>query len=422
MSEQPTIAIPLDLPDVRVLRTDLTKDREMMIEVESTLTTALCRRCGQVISSFYGYDRPFLLRHLPSFGYVVYIRIRPKRFRCPFCDDHPTTTQRLSWYEPKALHTTAYERHLLLQLINSTIADVGQKEDITPDALLGIIDRWIATEIDWDTVPQFSVMGVDEIAIKKGHRDYVVIVTARCTPGDLHLLAVLPDRTKETLRTWLQSIPTSRCHKLRTVCTDMWEGYVAAIREVLPRVALVIDRFHVARHYRDCADTLRKQELKRLRTELPKDTAKQLKRTLWPFRKRPTDLTDDEQERLSNLFLHSPQLQQAYDFREQLTTIFNTARSKAEGIRRIKAWRQKVEASSLTCFDPFLALLDRWLDLIANYFRQRQSSGFVEGLNNKLKVLTRRCFGIYNLAHLCQRITPDLNGYRKFSPWQSANH
>jgi transposase len=422
MPEQPTIALPLDLPHVRVLRTELTTDRELIIEVESTLTTAVCRRCGQTISAFYGYDRPVLLRHLPSFGYVVYIRLRPKRFRCPFCDDHPTTTQRLSWYEPKALHTTAYERHLLLQLINSTIADVGQKEDITPDALLGIINRWIATEIDWQTVPQFAVMGVDEIALKKGHRDYVVIVTARCRQGDLHLLAVLPDRRKETLRTWLQSMPTPRRHQLRTVCTDMWEGYVAAIREVLPRVALVIDRFHVACRYRDCADTLRKQELKRLRTELPKDTAKHLKRTLWPFRKRPADLTDDEKERLAHLFILAPQLQHAYDFREQLTAIFETARSKAEGIRRIKAWRRTVEASSLRCFEPFLALLDTWLDLIANYFRQRQSSGFVEGLNNKLKVLKRRCFGIYNLGHLFQRITLDLNGYHTFSPWQSAHH
>jgi transposase len=201
-----------------------------------------------------------------------------------------------------------------------------------------------------------------------------------------------------------------------------WEGYVTAVREVLPRVALVIDRFHVACHYRDCADTLRKQELKRLRTELPKDTAKQLKRTLWPFRKRSADLEDDEKERLTHLFSHPPQLQQAYDFREQLTTIFDTARSKAEGIRRIKAWCQKVEASTLTCFEPFLALLDTWLDLIANYFRQRQSSGFVEGLNNKLKVLKRRCFGIYNLGHLFQRITLDLHDYRRFSPWPGAHH
>ena len=81
-----------------------------------------------------------------------------------------------------------------------------------------------------------------------------------------------------------------------------------------------------------------------------------------------------------------------------------------------------VEASGLTCFDPFLKLLDTWLDPIANYFRQRQTSGFVEGLNNKLKVLKRRCFGIYNLRHLFQRITLDLEGYRRFSPWQGAHH
>jgi transposase len=130
----------------------------------------------------------------------------------------------------------------------------------------------------------------------------VVIVTARCTQGDLHLLAVLPDRTKETLRNWIESMPTRLRHKLRTVCTVMWEGDVAAIRAVLWGVALVIDRFHVARHYRNCADTLRKQELKRLRTELPKDTAKQRKRTRWPFRKRPADLADAEKERLAQLF------------------------------------------------------------------------------------------------------------------------
>ena len=284
MPDQPTIALPLDLPDVRVLRTNVTTDRELIIEVDSTLTTTTCRRCGQTISAFYGYDRPIRLRHLPSFGYVVYIEIRPKRFRCPFCDDHPTTTQRMNWYDPKALHTTAYERYLLLQLINSTIVDVCHKEDVTPDAIQGIVDRWIETEIDWSTVPAFSIIGMDEIALKKGHRDFIAIVTARLPNRTLHLLAVLPDRTKETVRTWLQSIPAPTRSQIRTVCTDMWEAYVAAVQEILPRAALVIDRLHVAQHYREGADSLRKQELKRLREHLPKDEAKVLKKTLWPFR------------------------------------------------------------------------------------------------------------------------------------------
>jgi transposase len=111
-------------------------------------------------------------------------------------------------------------------------------------------------------------------------------------------------------------------------------------------------------------------------------------------------------------------LEQAYQLREQLTTIFDTARSKKDGVRRIGYWRARVAKSGLTCFDGFLKLLDTWLDLIANYFIKRQSSGFVEGLNNKLKVLKRRCYGLRNVVRLFQRLTLDLEGYRRFSPWR----
>ena len=422
MADQPTIAIPLDSPDVRVLRTELTTEQDLIIEVDSTLTTAVCRRCGRTITEFHGDDQPIQLRHLPILGYVVYIRIRPKRFRCPSCEEHPTTTQRLSWYTPKALHTTADEHHLLMQLVNSTIEDVCQQEDTSDDVVLGTIERWMTPDIAWEALPPFTVLGIDEIALKKGYRDYVVIVTARLSTGRLMVLAVLPDRTKATLVTWLATIPARLRGQIQTVCTDMWDAFVTAVCEVLPHATIVIDRFHVAQHYRDGADTLRKQEWKRLRAELPHETMDQLKHTMWPFRKPPSDLNPDEQDRRARLFEHAPQLKQAYDLREQLTTIFDTARSNAEGLRRIHRWRRVVEASGLTCFAPFLKLLDTWLDLIANYFRQRQTSGFVEGLNHKLKVLKRRCFGIYNLRHLFQRITLDLDGYRRFSPWQGAHH
>jgi transposase len=415
MPKRASIAIPLDLPDVEVLRTEVTPQRDLIIGVESTLTTATCHRCGRTIDTFYGYDRPIRLRHLPILGMVVFIEIRPKRFRCPFCDDHPTTTQQVDWYTPKAPFTKAYERQLLVLLINGTLTDVAQKEgDLLPDAILGTLDRWIEAEVDWASIPAFAVLGIDEIALKKGHRDYVVIVTAQEASGTVHLLAVLPDRTKATVRDWLARIPTPIRRGIRTVCTDMWEAYVSAAEEVLPHAAIVIDRFHVAQHYRDDVDALRKQELKRLRKELPKPAADRLKRTLWPFRKRAANLEPEEQDRLDQLLAHSPQLEQAYNFREELTKIFDTTRAKAAGLRRIRAWRQRVVASGLTCFAPFLKLLATWLDRIANYFRHHQSSGFVEGLNNKLKVLKRRCYGIYNLRHLFQRITLDLEGYRRF--------
>lgn len=420
MPKHALISIPLDIPDVHVLQTEWTKAGELILTVESTLNSTPCRRCGRTITEPHGLDKPRLLRHLPILGRVVYLRIRPKRFRCPWCDDHPTTTQTLDWYDPNALHTNAYERHLIVQLINSTLTDVTEKEDVSYDALLGILDRLVATEVDWDALPRFATLGIDEIALLKGHRDFVAVISAQDEHGRLHILAVLPDRLKETVVAWLEAIPTAILSRITTVCTDIWEGYITAVEQVLPDATIVIDRFHVARHYRDGVDALRKQEVKRLKQELPTEAAEDLKRTLWPFRKRSTDLDAAEQERLDGLLSYSPALRTAYTLREQLTTIFDTARSKKDGLRRMRLWRQRVTRSGLSCFDAFLKLLDTWEDLIANYFIKRQTSGFVEGLNNKLKVLKRRCYGLRNVGRLFQRLTLDLEGYRRFSPWRAT--
>src|SRR6476659_5694437 len=183
MSKHPLISIPLDIPDVRVLQTEITKQGELILTIESTLTSTTCRRCGRTITERHGLDEPRLLRHLPILGRVVYLRIRPKRFRCPWCDNHPTTTQTLDWYDPTALHTKAYERHLIVLLVNSTLTDVVAKEDGTSDALLGILDRWISTTIDWEHGQPFATIGIDAIALRKGHRDFVAVISAQTEQG-----------------------------------------------------------------------------------------------------------------------------------------------------------------------------------------------------------------------------------------------
>lgn len=130
-------------------------------------------------------------------------------------------------------------------------------------------------------------------------------------------------------------------------------------------------------------------------------------------------MTETEQAQLDTFLQLSPALQTAYTLREELTAIFDTAPSKADGLRRIRFWRQRVERSALTCFDCFLRLLDTWQDLIANYFTHHENSGFVEGLNNKLKVLKRRSYGLRNVGRLFQRLTLDIDGYCHFNPWST---
>lgn len=200
----------------------------------------------------------------------------------------------------------------------------------------------------------------------------------------------------------------------------MWDGYLSAIADFIAahldvKAKVVIDRFHVAKNYRDDFDTLRKKELRRLRKELPEAAYKEAVHGMhWVLRHNYANLNDDDKVRLRALFQYSPLLHQAYTLREELTAIFNMDLSLAEGRRRLEKWSAKVKRSTLACFDKFLKTLRNHLDEIANYFDRRASSGFVEGVNNKLKTITRRSYGLQRVDSLFRRLWLDLSGYRHF--------
>jgi transposase len=282
------------------------------------------------------------------------------------------------------------------------------------------VQRQIETQVNWDEFEELKVLGIDEIALTKGRKNYVAIISTRQTNGQVSILTVLPDRKKKTVRQFLERIPKRLRASLETVCTDMWDGYVNAVEEFAQAhedvdVEIVVDRFHVAKNYRDCVDQVRKSECRRLKQELPEEVYAEIKGLMWSIRKNHRDLLPEERQKLRLLFAYSPKLKLAYTLREELTAIFELHLSREEAIERIQKWKAKVQRSGLKCFNSFLKTLTNWLEKIANYFVDRLSSGFVEGLNNKIKTLKRRCYGIRNVTHLFQRIYLDLEGYRIFA-------
>ena len=308
----------------------------------------------------------------------------------------------------------------MLQLINSTVEDVSRKEDVGYDAIEGAIARCIQIQVNWDELDELTTIGIDEIAMAKGRENFVAIITTQQADGHVAVLAVLPDRKKETVRQFLETIPQHLWPTMETVCTDMWDGYVNAVEEFAeahPEVSveIVIDRFHVAKNYRDCVDKVRKRECRRLKKELSEEAYDEIKGVMWVLRKNNKDLTSDERKKLNRLFDYSPELKLVYTLREELTAIFEMQLTKQEAKRRLVRWRDKVKRSLLTCFDKFLTTLENWLEKIANYFVDHRSSGFVEGLNNKVKTIKRRCYGIPRVATLFQRLYLDLEGYRRFT-------
>jgi len=407
------VTVPLDIPEVKVLKTELTKEGDLLITVESTKKGTRCRKCDRWIEKSHGQDDWVTVRHLPVFGRASYLRYRPRRYYCKECK--ATTTQRLSWQESNSPNSMAFDDHILLQLVNSTIEDVSIKERMRYDQVLGVLERRINAEVDWQQYTELGVLGLDEIARRKGHDDFLTLVTARLPEGRIAILGILPDRLKDTVVTFLRSIPERLLRTVRTACCDMYEGFTEAVREEVETARIVIDRFHVARHYREAADQVRKQEQARLKAELPKEEYKQLKGLLWSFRKSRQDLNPEQLRVLKRFFKYSPQAKAAYALSEQLTEIFDRHISKTVAQRKIKAWIRRVKKTGLSCFDAFLKTLDHWWEEITNYFIERANSGFVEGLNNKVKVLKRRCYGLYNLDHFFKRIFLDLEGFRWFA-------
>ena len=136
---------------------------------------------------------------------------------------------------------------------------------------------------------------------------------------------------------------------------------------------------------------------------------------MWVYRRHWWDINEEQRKQLAVLFSYSPALREAYVLRHRLTLIFEAADTKAQALAYLEDWQAHVVASGLRCFDAFMTTRGNWRDEICNDFNGRHSSGFVEGLNNKLNVIKRRCYGLLDPVRLFQRIQLDLEGEALFA-------
>jgi transposase len=200
----------LKLPNTEITEIEIIND-EIFIRVCAIEEKTNCHKCQKEIDKYYSKGQEITLRHLPILGYNVFIVITPNRYICENCPDRTTTTQKFSWYREKAKATKMYEEYILLSLINSTIEDVSQKENISYAIIENIIDKNIAPEINWDEVTELNCIGIDEISLKKGHKDFVTVVSAFVNKK-LKVIALLKDRTKQVIKDFFSVFPRG-CEK-----------------------------------------------------------------------------------------------------------------------------------------------------------------------------------------------------------------
>ena len=123
----------------------------------------------------------------------------------------------MDWYTCKSPHTEAYDAYLLRLLVNSTVEDVSRKEQVGYDAVQGALIRRVSTTVNWAEFDALGVIGIDEIALKKGRGNYVAVITTQQAAGHVAVLAVLPNRRQETVRQFLETNPPRLWPTLETV-------------------------------------------------------------------------------------------------------------------------------------------------------------------------------------------------------------
>jgi transposase len=239
---------------------------------------------------------------------------------------------------------------------------------------------------------QVRVLGVDEISVRKGHKNYALVLTdieRRC------VLEVFDNRLQETFEAWLDGLSQQEKRTIKVVSMDMWNPYRYAVQRKLPKAKIVADRFHVVKQLNHQLNLLRRK----LQREAKGQVAEILKGSRWLLLKNRADLTPKEEEKLNLILAASPELRQVYLLKEEFRTICNKIKDKEQAERFLRVWCYKAEATGNRYLAKFVRTLRNWWTEFLNYFEEGITQGFVEGTNRAIRGIINRAFGFRDFAN-----------------------
>lgn len=242
---------------------------------------------------------------------------------------------------------------------------------------------------------RLRAIGIDEVSIRKGH-SYAIVVADLDRQRPIWM-SESPGRTEEDLDRFFVGIGRRRATRIRLVVMDMWKAFRNSTTAHAPNARIVFDKFHVLRHLSDALDEVRRREYKRV-NEKERKFIKGQRYTLLSNR---ANLDEDGRRSLKLLLKANKRLHKAYLLKETFGQLWDynypaCARTFFEN------WKTQLKWQRLEPFEKFAAMIDRHWEGIAAYCHpdNKVSLGFMEGLNNKVRVIQRRAYGIKDQTYL----------------------
>ena len=245
--------------------------------------------------------------------------------------------------------------------------------------------------------PVPRVIGVDEISIRKGH-SYRIIVS------DLEARRAIwfggAGRTEADMDLFYASLGKENAEKIRLAVMDMWKAFRNSTKKNAPQAAILFDKFHVVKHLSDALDDIRRSEYKRVTG----DDRSFIKGQRYVLLSRRENLTGDKRKNLERLLQANARVNVAYLLREQFEQLWDYA--DAGDARFSDAWREQLRDQDLAPYEKFARMIEKHWDGIAAHCQPTHTIplGFVEGLNNKIRVIQRKAYGLRDEEYLKLKI------------------
>jgi transposase len=302
--------------------------------------------------------------------------------------------ERLDFLVENALHTKRFALYVGRRCRSGTIRDVAEELRLDWQTVKRLEMDYMREQIRRVGTPGPKVIGIDEISIRKGH-------TYRIVVSDLERRRPIwfggDDRSEASMDQFYRFLGKKKAKGVRLAVMDMWKAFRNSTHANAPQAAILFDKFHVMKHLGEALDKIRKAEYARLGGK-QRQFIKGQKYTLLSH---PQNLTGTARKNLKLLLAANQRLNTAYLLKESFGQLWDYNR-EPWARKFFENWRASLKWQRLKPYEKFAEMIERHWDGIAAYCQpeNKVALGFVEGLNNKIRVMQRRAYGLRDEEYL----------------------
>jgi len=348
-------------------------------------------KCATCLKPCPGYDQLPERRWLfvPLWGIIVHFFYRPRRVECA---EHGVGVEHIPWSQGKRPVTTAMMGFLARWARRLSWRETARTFHTSWEAVYHSVEWFVEWGLAHRVLEGVRSIGIDEIHWGLGKRaDGFLTVIYQIDGHCRRLLWVGRRRTKATLRRGLKVLGPAVVSGLRYVCSDMWQPYLKVMAQQAGQALHILDRFHIVQHLNQAVDQVRRAESTRLHG---KPMAAKLKKMRWKLLRRGSRVRGQARVKLWGLLESKMATGRAWDLKECFDYFWHYKSIYWAG-GFLDYWTERAMRSRLEPMKKVARMLRKHEALLLNWFKAKGevSSGAVEGLNNKIRVVTRRSYG-----------------------------